>query len=158
MTDVAEPLSDFESFVAPHTRAMWVLAVRLAGRSAAEDVVQEALLTAWRRRSTFDAGRGTPRAWLLVLVADRCRKHWRSARPTVELVDVPVAVDLESHLDVSRAVATLPRRQRLAVELFYVLDLPVAECALVMGCSVATVTSTLVDARRALRTKLEVEP
>lgn len=150
----------FDAFVAPHRRSMWVLAVRLAGPQAAEDVLQEALLTAWRRFSTYDPARGTPRTWLLVLVADRSRKHWRAHRPTVELLDVPrpggSAEDLDAHLDVTRAVAGLPRRQRLAVELHYVLDLPVAECARAMGCSVGTVTSTLVDARRALRSRLEV--
>lgn len=146
----------FDAFVAPHVRVMWVLAGRLVGPEAREDVVQEALLTAWRRFSTYDPARGTPRTWLLVLVADRCRKHRRSSRPTVELVDVGVSTDLEGHLDLSRAVAALPRRQRMAVELHYVLGLPVAECAAVMGCATGTVTSTLSDARAALRARLEV--
>jgi RNA polymerase sigma factor (sigma-70 family) len=146
----------FDAFVAPHLRVMWVLASRLVGPEAREDVVQEALLTAWRRFSTYDPARGSARTWLLVLVADRCRKHRRRTRPTVELVDVGVASDVEGHLDLSRAVAALPRRQRLAVELHYVLGLPMAECAAVMGCATGTVTSTLSDARAALRTRLEV--
>lgn len=153
---VSEKPAGFEDFVAPHLRAMWVLATRLAGPQAREDVVQEALLTAWRRFPTYDESRGTARTWLLVLTADRCRKHWRSVRPTVELVDVALdRPDLEAHLDVTGAVAALPRRQRMAVELFYVLGLPVAECAVVMGCAVGTVSSTLSDARKALRTRLE---
>ena len=41
----------FTGFVEPHLGAMWVLATRLAGRDAREDVVQEALFTAWRRFS-----------------------------------------------------------------------------------------------------------
>lgn len=155
-----ERLSDergtFDAFVAPHVRAMWVLATRLVGPTSREDVVQEALLTAWRRFATYDPQRGTPRTWLLVLVADRCRKHWRAHRPTLELVDHAVTADLDSHVDLTRAVAALPARQRLAVELYYVLDLPVAECASVMGCAVGTVTSTLSDARAALRSRLEV--
>jgi RNA polymerase sigma factor (sigma-70 family) len=154
---VTESQVGFDDFVAPHLPAMWVLATRLVGPDAREDVVQEALFTAWRRFSTYDRNRGTPRTWLLVVVADKCRKHWRAARSTAQLVDVPAtATDLEAHLDVSRAVGRLPRRQRLAVELFYVLDLPVAECALVMECAVGTVSSTLSDARKALRTQLEV--
>jgi len=51
-------------------------------------------------------------------------------------------------------VAGLAGRQRLAVELYYYLDLPVVEIAEVMGCSVGTVKSTLADSRRLLRTKL----
>mgnify|MGYP001796503771 CR=1 FL=1 len=56
----------------------------------------------------------------------------------------------------TRAIAGLPTRQRLAVELYYVLGLPVAEVAVVMACSVGTVSSTLSDARKALRGRLEV--
>jgi RNA polymerase sigma-70 factor (ECF subfamily) len=158
---VSEPGStevvDFDAFVGPHLSAMWALASRLAGPDARDDVLQDALLTAWRRWRTYDASRGTARTWLLLLVNDRCRKHWRGLRPTAELVDTALPErDVAAHLDVSRAVAQLPPRQRLAVELFYVLGLPVAECALVMRCATGTVSSTLSDARRALRSKLEV--
>jgi RNA polymerase sigma-70 factor (ECF subfamily) len=154
---VTETDVGFDAFVGPHLSAMWALASRLAGPAVRDDVYQEALLTAWRRRETYDADRGTARTWLLLLVADRCRKHWRGVRPTAELVDAAQpAPDLEAHVDVSRAVSQLPPRQRLAVELYYVLDLPVAECAVVMRCTTGTVSSTLSDARRALRAKLEV--
>lgn len=154
---VAETGVDFDAFVAPHLSAMWVLASRLAGPSAREDVYQEALMTAWTRRGTFDPDRGSACTWLLMLVHDRCRKYWRGVQPVTELVDTPAAViDVAAQVDLSRAVATLPPRQRLAVELFYVLDLPVAECAIVMGCTTGTVSSTLSDARRSLRSLLEV--
>jgi DNA-directed RNA polymerase specialized sigma24 family protein len=39
----------------------------------------------------------------------------------------------------------------LAVELYYFLDLAIADVAAVMGCSAGTVKSTLADARRRLR-------
>ena len=146
----------FEAFVAPHLKAMWTLASRFAGLDRREDVVQEALLVAWRRYGTYDAGRGSARTWLLLLVMDRCRKLSRGARPTLALIDMPVPVpDVEAHLDLDAAVRALPRRQRTAVELYYVLGLPVAEVALAMGCAVGTVSSTLSDARRALRYQLE---
>jgi RNA polymerase sigma-70 factor (ECF subfamily) len=156
---VTEVGADFDAFVAPHLSAMWLLASRLAGPTAREDVFQDALLTAWRRWSTFDPARASARTWLLLLVHDRCRKYWRGLRPTEDLVDLASPpVDVAAQVDISRAVAGLPPRQRLAVELFYVLDLPVAECAEVMRCTVGTVSSTLSDARRALRTRLEVTP
>lgn len=141
----------------PHRDAMWLLASRLVGPDRREDLVQEALETAWRRFSTYDETRAGPRTWLLVVVADRCRKARRATRLTWELTDHEQPTpDLDLMLDVGRAVARLPRRQRLAVELFYVLDLPAADVAAVMGCSVGTVSSTLSDARRSLRTQLEV--
>jgi len=53
-----------------------------------------------------------------------------------------------------RAVCRLPSRQRLAVELHYYLDLPIADVAQVMRCADGTVKSTLSDARARLRTLL----
>ena len=152
--------ADLGAVLREHIPAMWLLAVRLCGREQAEDVVQEALETAWRRRSTFDADRGTLRTWLLVLVTDRARKQRRRRSwPHVdaELAELPAPSgdsSVEDAMDVDRAVRALAPRQRLAVELFYVLGFPVAECAQVMGCSVGTVSSTLSDARSALRREL----
>ena len=38
----------FDEFVAPYLTAMWTLASRFAGADRREDVVQDALLVAWR--------------------------------------------------------------------------------------------------------------
>lgn len=71
----------FTSLVAPHLDAMWLLARRYGGGDA-EDLVQEALELAWRKRRAYDDRRGSVRTWLLVLVADRCRKRHRRFRLT----------------------------------------------------------------------------
>lgn len=152
----------FEDQVREHLPAMWALAWRLAGPDAA-DVHQEALLQAWRTAASYDAERGSVRTWLLVLVADRCRKRNRHLRARPASVELPrhlpaTVADVDSRLDLARAVAELPARQRLAVELHYVLGLDVAETAAVMRCAVGTVKSTLYDARARLRTALEVAP
>lgn len=49
------------------------------------------------------------------------------------------------------AVATLPARQKLAVDCFYFSGLSVSQTAAVMACSEGTVKSTLADARANLR-------
>ena len=59
-------------------------------------------------------------------------------------------------IDVEFAVATLPPRQRLAIDCYYFVGLSVIETAAVMGCSEGTVKSTLSDARHRLRPLLEV--
>jgi RNA polymerase sigma-70 factor (ECF subfamily) len=147
----------FASLVAPHLDAMWLLARRFGG-SDAEDLVQEALELAWRKRHLYDEGRGSVRGWLLALVADRCRRRHRRLRRTEQLSDVAAPPgDLELTVDVGSAVRALSARQRLAVELYYVLGLSVAETAEVMRCSIGTVKSTLSDARGRLRTYLEVK-
>ena len=144
---------DFAGWVAPHLPVMCRVAARLAPQADRDDVVQEALARAWRRRSTYDASRGTPAAWLCAIVAGEASRTRLRTRPTTQLVDRPVE-DTRRDLDLEQAVARLPRRQRQAVDLHYFAGLTVAEAAVVMGCAEGTVKSTLSDARARLRTAL----
>jgi RNA polymerase sigma-70 factor (ECF subfamily) len=146
---------DFSEFVAPHWPVMELLARRLAPDGQWDEVLQEALITAWRKRNQFDPERGTPRTWLLAVVADKAYKGWRRWRPPHS--QLPERGDVRDHsarLDVQAAVASLARRQRTAVVLHYYLGISAAETAQVMGCSVGTVKSTLSDARRQLKKAL----
>lgn len=147
---------EFAEWIAPHWPAMTALAQRMGERGQADDIVQEALALAWRKRELFDESRGTPRAWLLALTADQCRRAYRrGGRTPIPIADVGdrlgAAVDSAIDVDLQRALTALAPRQRLAVELFYFLGLPVAEVAQAMGCAQGTVKSTLSDARGALR-------
>ncbi|HEX8002951.1 MAG TPA: RNA polymerase sigma factor [Mycobacteriales bacterium] len=145
--------ASFEEWVRPHLGAMAHLAERLAPGDG-DDVVQDALTRAWRRWETYDAGRGTPRTWLLAVVADRARRTRLRRRPFEPLpADLPAPVR-EGDAALEAALRRLPERQRLAVALHYFTGLPVAECAVVMGCAEGTVKSTLHDARRRLREEL----
>lgn len=155
---VTSDADTFRAWVTPHLVAMSRLAARLSSDADRDDVVQDALIRAWRKRSTYDAGRGSAQAWLLAIVADRCRRHrLRSPSPTSQLVATSLAApsDTDRRVDVELAVRKLPPRQRLAVELYYFVGLPVSECAAVMQCSDGTVKSTLSDARSRLRVDLE---
>ena len=52
-----------------HGRAMLAYATRLLDdRAAAEDVVQEALIRAWRHPEVLTNGKGSIRGWLLTVV------------------------------------------------------------------------------------------
>ena len=150
---MAPPGDDFTEWVRPHLTAMANLATRMVGAGERDDVVQESLTRAWRRWSTFQSDRGTPRAWLLAIVADRSRRTRRRRHPADQFVvsgSAPAA-----DIDLERAIAKLAPRQRLAVNLYYFVDLDIAETAVVMGCSEGTVKSTLADARTRLRAHLE---
>ena len=94
--------------------------------------MQEALIRAWQRWSTYDECRGTPVAWLLGILADRCRRHrTRSTGPVVSLVE------RDAHEDPTPPARPRPRarvgrltaRQRTAVELHYFVGLDVATVA-----------------------------
>jgi RNA polymerase sigma factor (sigma-70 family) len=148
---------EFAAWVEPHLPAMARLAARFVPPGDRDDVVQEALLRAWRRWETYDARRGTPLAWLLAIVADRARRHQRrSASAHRALIDVPENVENDvtddmRDLDLERALGSLSRRQRMAVNLYYFVDLDVGTTAQVMGCAPGTVTATLHHARERLR-------
>jgi RNA polymerase sigma-70 factor, ECF subfamily len=145
----------FREFVAPHWPAMERLARRLTLGGQWDDVLQEALITAWRKRHQFDAARGSASAWLLAVVADKAYKSRRRQRaPHEPLQDVAVGGDQSARLDVQAALSELAERQLLAVTLHYYLGLTTAETAEVMGCSVGTVKSTLFDARHQLKKSL----
>ena len=154
----AAPAADFADWVAPHLTSMHRLAGRLAA-GAQDDVLQDALVRAWRRRATFDPGKGSARAWLLAVVAGEARRTRVRLRPRVlDVVPAEQPTDVDRDLDVQRAVAALPRRLRLAVELHYFVGLSVVETAQVMGVAEGTVKSTLHDARLRLRPALHPAP
>lgn len=158
----------FADWVGPHLSLITAVAAREVGRADADDLVQEALLRAWRRRSTFDATKGSVRVWLLAVLLDRARRHrvrglarmgWHRVPQQVD--DSPVRSDATGHagsdqrLDVDAALRRLPRRQRQVITLHYLADLTVTDVAHVLGISVGTVKSQLFDARKALRGTLE---
>jgi RNA polymerase sigma factor (sigma-70 family) len=148
----------FVAFIEPHLPKMLHLAERRAGADNRDDIVQEALLNAWKKRAQFDGTRGSLGGWLMAIVADQARKSWR--RPLARGWRIPTSVEAspDDRLDIERAVRTLPPRQKLAIDCYYFSGLSVAETAAVMRCSEGTVKSTLSDARARLRPALEVSP
>jgi RNA polymerase sigma factor (sigma-70 family) len=148
---------DFASWVEPHLPAMARLAGRLVHPANRDDVVQEALVRAWRRRATYDESRGAVATWLLAIVADSARRSRVRAprdQPDELALAQPATSDPERDIDLERALRALPKRERLAVALYYFVGLDIAETADVMRCSTGTVKATLHHARARLRAHL----
>lgn len=152
MTERGTP-GEFARWVEPHLTVLARYAARQVAPADRDDVVQEALIRAWQRWSTYDDTRGTAVAWLLGILADRCRRHrTRSRVGLVELMDHgPPAGEPELDLDLERSLTALSGRQRTAVDLYYFTGLDVATVAEVMGCAPGTVKATLHQARARLR-------
>jgi RNA polymerase sigma-70 factor (ECF subfamily) len=149
--------AEFAAWVEPELSRMSRLAARLAPNADRDDVVQEALVRAWRKRDHYDQSRGTAATWLLAITADQARRARRRRRPLPLVGEIRVpSRSLDDRVDVEAAVARLAKRQKLAVDCFYFVGLSVAETAAVMRCSEGTVKSTLSDARKRLRLLLEV--
>jgi RNA polymerase sigma-70 factor (ECF subfamily) len=132
-------------------------------RAAAEDAVQEALaraLITLRKGTVIDS----LAAWVRVVALNLLRNRWRSiarerrARHRVA-TERPTPGDdgLEDAIDLQAAIATLTRRQREAVALYYRLGLSVTETAQAMDVSDGTVKTLLSRARATLAAALEPE-
>lgn len=146
----------FRDFVAPHVAALRRFAAVLVCSSDVDDLLQDALTRAWVKHAQFDSGRGAAVSWLMAIMADRARRRWRSAVPSLQLADRDRPVDEPDAavVDLRRAVDSLPPRQRTAIVLYHYLDLSIIEVAQYMACSTGTVKSTLSDARASLGKRL----
>ena len=138
-----------------------------ANQADAEDLVQEALLRAYRAIDRFD-GRH-PRAWLLTILRNTNMNAHRRQRPRLLDADdtlerhnpafgaasIPspeqTVTDRELGDDLHRAVAALDPKFSTVLLLIDVDDLTYTEVADVLGIAVGTVTSRLSRARKRLR-------
>jgi RNA polymerase sigma-70 factor (ECF subfamily) len=149
----------FGQLVDRHRGALWSIARHVLGDPHdAADAVQEALIAAYRRASTF-RGEASVRTWLGRIVFNACvdRIRHERLRRTVPWPqrDVPArradpAVELATRLAVDEALALLPVPQRIAVLLVDVHGYPVGEVAAILGVPPGTVKSRCARGRARL--------
>ncbi|MDO9334839.1 MAG: sigma-70 family RNA polymerase sigma factor [Caulobacter sp.] len=145
----------------PHMRAF---AISLChSRAEADDIVQTALLKAWRGRSGFVPGSNL-KAWLFTIVRHHFYSVARAARWRGEMSELewerveapPSPIDGMFGLDaVRRALGRLPLEQREAVILIGAGGMTYDEVAAVTGSPIGTVKSRLSRGRAALLAALE---
>lgn len=168
----------FDLLVRRHTPRMYRVALRITGSAAeAEDVVQDAWISAWRALSGF-RGDAAVSTWLYRVVTNAALGQVRRRRPTVSL-DAAMApgeqggaafegaafadttanpegkvVRAEQVEAVLRAIATLDVSQRVPLVLRELEGLSYEEVADVLEVSVPALRSRLHRARVALLAKL----
>jgi RNA polymerase sigma-70 factor (ECF subfamily) len=124
----------------------------------AEEVVQEAFARAsvrWARLRDYDV----PEAWVrrvaVNLALERAHRLQRQARALLRLGPPPqVPAASAEALALLAALRTLPMRQRQAIVLHHLVDLPIEEVARMLGVRSGTVKSLLARGRRALANRL----
>ncbi len=157
--------TEFEAMAMPHLDAAYSLA-RWLSRSPtdAEDIVQEAMLRAFR---AFDAVRGeTVRPWLMAIVRNCFRDHNAKARrhePASETVlehlvfDGPSpeaeALGASERRRLDRMLALLPDDYREVLLLREMEDMSYREISEAIGAPIGTVMSRLARARALLKDK-----
>jgi RNA polymerase sigma-70 factor (ECF subfamily) len=128
--------------------ALGVLGDREAAADIAQDVALAALQTKLRDPAALDA-------WVHRVAVRRALKEARRARHR-RAAEAGYAPGGEASLDGALALlGGLPARQRAALTLRYVHDLPDAAIARALGCRTGTVRSLLSRGRAALRDQLE---
>lgn len=145
----------FEEFVLAHTQTLHRTAVLLTRDAhAAHDLLQEALLKAWRSWGrVVDNHEGYVRTILVRTYLSDRRRRWHGEMPTAELPERPAArgPDVEDRLTLVDAIGALPPQQRAVVVLRYFHDLTEADTAAALGLAVGTVKSHHSRALAALR-------
>ncbi|MER7708279.1 SigE family RNA polymerase sigma factor [Kitasatospora sp. NPDC097605] len=154
--------AEFTEYVA--ARAPWLrkVAYLLCGDwHRADDLVQEAvtkLYVRWARLSGVENLDGYARTVLLnTFLAEQRSPWWRwTARRGPETVPEGTvsALDVDASIDLHRALAALPPRQRATVVLRYYCDLTVEQTAAALDCSAGNVKSQSSRGLDALRRSL----
>ena len=163
----------FDDLARREERALYRHAARIVGPGAdAEDVVQDAFLSAWRSIRSFE---GTSfRAWLFRIVTNRALDRMRArkrrpelplepgndeevtwaepASPGPELADL--AASREALVAVEEALTQVPAEQRAALLLRDVEGFAYEEIALMTGVEIGTVKSRIHRARVSVRNTL----
>jgi RNA polymerase sigma factor (sigma-70 family) len=152
----------FQRFLEAQRDVVWRLLVSIVGSSEAEDCFQETFIAALRAYPRLRSD-SNMRAWVLTIAhrkaLDARRARARRAVPVAE----PAAADACSMQPPGapdealwRAVGELPARQRSAVVLRYVGDLPHRDIASAIGCSEEAARRSLHEALTKLRKVVEV--
>ncbi len=162
---VAGDRDAFGVLVHRHRDRLWAVALRTLGNQEdAADAVQEALVSAYRKASSF-RGDAAVTTWLHRIVVNACLDYGRrkSARPTVAVNDSEALDTLardtgtrdsishrERSLDVQDALRTLPLEQRGALVLVDMAGYSVDEAASILEVPAGTVKSRCARARARL--------
>ena len=128
-----------------------------------EEVTQEVFVEVWRAASRFDAGKGSPMAWVATIAhrraVDRVRSEQRSAERDRRAASSVIAYDdvaetVENNIDrerVRRCLGTLTDLQREAVTLAYYAGYTYREVARLLGVPAGTVNTRMRDGLIRLR-------
>lgn len=149
----------FEVIYDRHSRVAYSLAYRLLGdRQAAEDLVQDAFLSAWRNATAYSPMRGSVRTWLLSILHNRGIDKLRTAsamnrrQEALEAMELqrPPAPDAATE-GMERAMAdtvrqemgTLPQEQVEVLTLAYYGGFTHQEIAEILQVPLGTVKSRM---------------
>jgi RNA polymerase sigma factor (sigma-70 family) len=138
---MSEPLPPFQRFLDSEREVVWRFLMAQVGSAEVDDCFQETFIAALRAYPRLRPGSNL-RAWVLTIAhrkaLDAHRARARRALPVAEpaALGEPIDQAYESRdEELWEAVESLPARQRSAVTLRFLDDLPHREIAAAIGCS-----------------------
>ena len=163
-TDNSDAEPSFTELLVKHTPQLRAFAISLSSSpTLADDLVQEALMRAWKNRDKFEKGTNI-KAWLLTILRNIYFNQWRRQKRSPitgseeQLIFASTGEEQSSHmdlLDVGRLLSELPDVQREAILLVANEGLSYEEVAEITGCAVGTVKSRVNRGRTTLAELLE---
>jgi RNA polymerase sigma-70 factor (ECF subfamily) len=156
----------FAALVDAHQQAVRGFLRRFAGHWAdADDLAQEAFVTAWRKLHAFE-GRSSFRSWVCGvgyrIARDARRSHARAGARDAswlqEQDEGDAGAPLEDRIAVARAMAQLPDDQRAALALCLGEGFSHADAAVILNMPLGTVKSHVLRGRERLLTILDGHP
>lgn len=162
-----EERREFEELALPHLDALYGTALRLTrNEKDAEDLVQDAMLKAFRFFHRFERGTNA-KAWMFKILMNTFANKYRKRQREREILDEVEAeanstdADPESAIigklvsdHVREALESVPEEFRLAVILADLEDFSYREIGDIMDCPIGTVMSRIYRGRRMLQRKL----
>jgi RNA polymerase sigma-70 factor, ECF subfamily len=148
-------------FLAEHPRVIAMVLAYTGQVELARDIAQETMLRAyqhWAAVSAMDKPAAWTRRVAINLSITAFRKRSRDDKLNQRLGAPPPLLPTDPVSDRFWAeVRNLPERQRAAIALYYLDDLPLAEIADILDCAEGTVKSLLFKGRTRLAERLASE-
>lgn len=159
-------------------KAYYLALQLLRNQHDAEDVLQDAYITAFSKLGTLDNANKFE-GWLDTIVVNRAKDILRRKKPFVfadmnvydeeedkenepDIIDDRIEFRPEENMDyqetkrlIQEIIDELPEEQRIAVMLYYYKDMSVGEIAAYAECSANTIKSRLNYARKTIKSKVE---
>ena len=151
--------AQFESLIRQSWPAIRSVARRFDPGPEVDDICQEVVLVAWRRRDSLHDRSGFG-AWVRTIALNVGRAHSRRRQTRLGPVaeDVAGGDDLAQQVadgdSLARALAALNQRERLTVEAHHVIGWPLADIAAAFDEPIGTTKARLSRARGKLRREL----
>lgn len=153
---ISQQREEFEQAVRAYSADLYRFAYWLCrDRHAAEDLVQEACLRAWRSWTEL-RDLGQAKAWLMTIVRNEHARSFARKRNETHLDDMdetqlPSLPSFEAGLETAQVVRLLPETYREPLLLQVLGGFSCAEIAGMLGTSEGAIMTRLTRARQALR-------